>query len=87
MKYGIFYPFWEQKWGTDYHPYIDKMNRLGFDILEISAVGLGEMSDDELKALKDHGDEKNVTFKIENNNLICSNGETFTVWLIKNFSL
>ena len=31
--------------------------------------------------------EKNVTFKIENNNLICSNGETFTVWLIKNFSL
>ena len=64
MKYGIFYPFWEQKWGTDYHPYIDKMNRLGFDILEISAVGLGEMSDDELKALKDHGDEKNVTFTV-----------------------
>ena len=36
------------------------------------------------------GDNKKyeVGFKIENNNnLICSTGETFTVWLIKNFSL
>ena len=35
------------------------------------------------------GEKKNkeVVFKIENNNLICSTGETFTVWLIKNFSL
>jgi hypothetical protein len=35
------------------------------------------------------GENKNkeVVFKLENNNLICSTGETFTVWLIKNFSL
>ena len=31
--------------------------------------------------------EKHVVFNLENNNLICSSGETFTVWLIKNFSL
>ena len=31
--------------------------------------------------------KKQISFKIENNNLICSTGETFTVWLIKNFSL
>ena len=31
--------------------------------------------------------QKKITFKVENNNLICSTGETFTVWLIKNFSL
>ena len=31
--------------------------------------------------------EKNVSFKIENNNLICiDNGESFTVWLLSNFS-
>ena len=30
---------------------------------------------------------KEIVFKLENNNLICSTGETFTVWLIKNFSL
>ena len=34
------------------------------------------------------GNKKNeVTFDINNNNLICSTGETFPVWLIKNFSL
>ena len=31
--------------------------------------------------------EKEVSLNIENNKLICSNGEAFTVWLIKNFSL
>ena len=31
--------------------------------------------------------KKEVSFKLEDNNLICSTGETFTVWLIKNFSL
>ena len=31
--------------------------------------------------------EKNVSFKIENNNLFCiDNGESFTVWLLRNFS-
>jgi hypothetical protein len=31
--------------------------------------------------------KKEVSFKLEDNNLICATGETFTVWLIKNFSL
>ena len=30
--------------------------------------------------------EMNVSFKIQNNNLICSNGQTFAVWLISNFN-
>ena len=31
--------------------------------------------------------EKNISFKIENNNLICiDSGESFTVWLLSNFS-
>ena len=30
---------------------------------------------------------KEVEFKIENNNLVCNTGESFTVWLISNFSL
>ena len=30
---------------------------------------------------------KEVEFKIENNNLVCNTGESFTVWLITNFSL
>ena len=31
--------------------------------------------------------KKQISFKIENNNLICSTGDTFPVWLVKNFSL
>ena len=30
---------------------------------------------------------KDVAFKIENNNLVCNTGESFTVWLINNFGL
>jgi hypothetical protein len=31
--------------------------------------------------------KKEINFKLENNNFICSTGETFAVWLIKNFSI
>ena len=31
--------------------------------------------------------KKEIGFKLENNNLICSTGESFSVWLIKNFSV
>ena len=31
--------------------------------------------------------KKEISFKLENNNLICSTGESFSVWLIKNFSV
>ena len=30
--------------------------------------------------------EKKISFKIENNNLICSNGQSFSSWLISNFN-
>lgn len=36
MKYGIYYAYWEQEWNADYIPYIEKVKRLGFDILEVA---------------------------------------------------
>ena len=30
--------------------------------------------------------EKTISFSIRNNNLICSNGQSFSVWLISNFN-
>lgn len=60
MKYGIYYAFWERTWGADYDPYIDKMAKLGFDILEISCAGLKDMPEDKIKALKEHADEKGI---------------------------
>ena len=38
-------------------------------------------------SFSDDAKEKNVSFKIENNNLFCiESGESFTVWLLSNFS-
>ena len=38
-------------------------------------------------SFKGNTKSKEVEFKIENNNLVCDTGESFTVWLISNFSL
>ncbi len=36
MKYGIYYAYWESEWGGDFLPYIKKVKKLGFDILEVA---------------------------------------------------
>ena len=38
-------------------------------------------------SFKGNTKSKDVEFKIENGNLVCNTGESFTVWLISNFSL
>lgn len=43
-KVGIYYAFWEQEWTADYFKYVDKVSRLGFDVLELAAAGLETMS-------------------------------------------
>ena len=52
MKYGVYFAYWENEWETDYEPYIEKVKELGFDILEVAALGLIHFSDDELNYLK-----------------------------------
>ncbi len=36
MKFGIYYAYWEHEWGGNFVPYIEKVKRLGFDILEVA---------------------------------------------------
>lgn len=43
-KVGIYYAFWEQEWAADYFKYVDKVSRLGFDVLELAAGGLEQMT-------------------------------------------
>lgn len=59
-KLGIFVNFWEKKWGIDYRYYIDKVQRLGYDILEFQAQPLLEMSDEECRAIKRYADERGI---------------------------
>ena len=63
MKYGIYYAYWTKEWDTDYRPYIEKAAKLGFDILEVSCVGLmnSYKTDEELLSLLKYAKEKGIT--------------------------
>ena len=41
---GIYYAFWEREWSADYFPYVKKVKALGFDVLEIAAGALPDMT-------------------------------------------
>lgn len=60
MKYGIYYAYWERQWGADYRKYVEKMKRLGFDILEISCAGLKDVPKEQILALKDCAQENQI---------------------------
>jgi len=36
MKYGIYYAYWENEWGGNFVKYIEKVRKLGFDVLEVA---------------------------------------------------
>ncbi len=59
-KLGIFVNFWEKSWSIDYKYYIDKVQKLGYDILEFQAQPLLDMTDDECRAIKKYADERGI---------------------------
>ena len=61
MKFGTYYAYWEQEWKADYLYYVDKVAKLGFDILEVGAVDIGDMTDDQIKAIRDRAGEKGIS--------------------------
>lgn len=60
MKYGIYYAYWERQWGADYLKYIQKVRRLGFDILEISCAGLRDLTEKEADQLRSYAEEEGI---------------------------
>jgi D-psicose/D-tagatose/L-ribulose 3-epimerase len=61
MKFGTYFAYWEQNWDTDYLKYIRKVADLGFDVLEVGAAGIVNMSDEALEALKNEAKKYNIT--------------------------
>lgn len=59
-KIGIYYAYWTHDWDADFHPYIDKVAGLGFDVLEVNAGAIAELSATERKNLKSHAEERNL---------------------------
>lgn len=61
MKYGIYYAYWEKQWGGDFRPYVERVKKLGFDILEISCATFLQTDKQELRELKDLSERHGVT--------------------------
>lgn len=59
-KLGIFVNFWEQSWDIDYKRYIDKVAKLGYDILEFQAQPLLDIEDADCRAIKKYADERGI---------------------------
>jgi D-psicose/D-tagatose/L-ribulose 3-epimerase len=60
-KVGIYYAFWTREWDVPFYPYIDKAHDLGFDILEINAGTLAQMSSYERQKLEQYATTRNIT--------------------------
>jgi len=59
-KIGIYYAYWTHDWDADFHPYIDKVADLGFDILEINAGTVADMPAQERRRIKDHAEQRGI---------------------------
>ncbi len=60
-KIGIYYAYWTHEWDADFHPFIDKVSDLGFDILEVNAGTIGNMTTAERQSLKTHAGDRGLT--------------------------
>lgn len=61
MKYGIYYAYWNDSWNANnYLNYVDKVAKLGFDILEINASPLSEYSDKQVNELRKRAKDNNI---------------------------
>jgi len=61
MKFGTYFAYWEQEWEADNIAYCKKVSEMGFEVLEVAAGGIVEMSDTELVKLKETAKECKLT--------------------------
>lgn len=52
MKFGTLYAYWVRDWGADYCALAKKAKKAGFDVLEIGAGDLLDMTDAQLEELR-----------------------------------
>jgi D-psicose/D-tagatose/L-ribulose 3-epimerase len=59
-KIGIYYAYWTRDWDADFHPFVDRVARLGFDVLEVNAGTIANMPARARLSLRDHAADKNI---------------------------
>ncbi|MDD3172732.1 MAG: sugar phosphate isomerase/epimerase [Herbinix sp.] len=64
MQHGIYYAYWEKEWTGDYLYYIEKVAKLGFDILEIAAGPIPSYSDVQLNNIKECAKANNIRITV-----------------------
>jgi len=52
-KIGIYYAYWTHDWDADFVPYLQKVKQLGFEVLEVNAGTIAEMTPDARRRLRD----------------------------------
>lgn len=60
IKNGIYYAYWTKDWNSDFLPFIKKVKSLGFDLLEVNAGSLPQLSLQEQYKLKGVAEENNI---------------------------
>lgn len=61
MNYGIYYAYWEKEWGGDFIPYIGRVKKLGFDILEVACHDFLHVEGEYLDLLKKEAIDQGIT--------------------------
>ncbi len=59
-KIGIYYAYWTHQWDADFVPFISKLKRLGFDILEVNSGTVTNMSNRERDRLKKAAEQAGI---------------------------
>ncbi len=50
---GIYYAYWTRNWDVDFVPFVAKVKRLGFDVLEVNGGTVANMSAEERRRLQE----------------------------------
>jgi D-psicose/D-tagatose/L-ribulose 3-epimerase len=59
-KIGIYYAYWEKNWDADFVPYVAKVKKLGFDVLEVNSGTVTRMPESKRLRLKEAADSAGI---------------------------
>lgn len=59
-KIGIYYAYWTPTWDADFVPYVSKVKRLGFDVLEVNAGTVALMSERQQGRLRSVAEKEGI---------------------------
>ena len=59
-KVGIYYAYWTKSWDADFVPFVSKVKKLGFDILEVNSGTVTNMNNRERDRLRNAAEKEGI---------------------------